>query len=204
MVIAGAGGHARELMGILGKLFPNDSHCFYDDITTDGPTSIWNKYPVIRSAEQLKAIFGKDPRYIIGVGAPAARRTFWEKMNHLGGEPFSIIAASATIGENNVVLGKGLNVLYNAVITQDIRIGNGCLIHVNVTIHHDCSIGDFCEISPGAHLLGKASIGNDVSVGSAAVVLPGITIGDGAVIGAGAVVTKNIERQARVKGIPAK
>lgn len=204
MVIAGAGGHARELMGILGKLFPKNSHCFYDDLNTDGPASIWNKYPVIRLAEELKAIFDKDPRYIIGVGAPAARRMFWEKMNQLGGEPFSIIAPSASIGEHNVTLGRGLNVLDNAVITQDIRIGNGCLIHIHVTIHHDCSVGDFCEISPGAHLLGKTSIGNAVSIGSGAVILPGITVGDGAVIGAGSVVTRNIVEQARVKGAPAK
>ena len=204
MIIAGAGGHARELLGILAESGHAKGVFLFDDVTINPPTAIWNDYPVIRTTDELQKQFLKDPRFIIGVGKPALRKSLYEKMINMGGEPFSVVSPYARIGSFNVHFGEGLNIMTHAVITQDIKIGTGTLVHVNVTVHHDCDVGDFCELSPGCHLLGNVRVGNLVSIGTGAVILSSITIGNHAVIGAGAVVTKNVEGGSIVKGIPAR
>jgi len=204
MIIVGAGGHAREIMGVLHELKQTEGVHFFDDVSEKTPSTIWDRFPVIRSLEEASVIFRRDPRFIIGVGKPALRKSLCEKLESAGGQPFSLVSPFARIGSFNVQLGEGLNIMTNAVITQDISIGKGTLVHMNCTVHHDCIVGEFCELSPGTHLLGKVSLGDFVAIGSGAVILPGVKIGDNAIIGAGAVVTKNVEAGSLLKGVPAK
>ena len=203
MIIAGAGGHARELLGILDELHLLDGVSLFDDRTGAPQEAIWDTFPVITSSEGLHKALADDNRFIIGVGNPGARKLLCEKLTAAGGQPFSLISPHARIGNFNVVLGQGLNIMTNAVITEDVYIGKGTLVHIAVTIHHDCRIGAFCELSPGCHLLGGVTVGDGVSVGSGAVILPGVQIGKGARIGAGGVVTKDVSAGVTVKGIPA-
>lgn len=207
MIIAGAGGHARELLGILaesaetgdmGQVF------LFDDVSPDAPATVWGRFRVLRTGDEARAVLASDPKFIIGVGKPAVRRLLYEKMLALGGDVCAAISPFARIGIYNVKIGPGVNLLTGAVITQDIEMGTGCLVHCNVTVHHDCRIGDFCELSPGCHILGNVTIGNECAVGAGSVILPGLTIGEKAVIGAGAVVTSNVAPGRIVKGIPAK
>jgi len=204
MIIIGAGGHARELLGIMKELNQLNDVCLFDDTPEASSEKVWDLFPVLRTIAEVRQVFNKDNRFIIGVGKPATRKLLFNKMIDLGGIPYSVISPYARIGSFNMYLAEGLNIMTNAVITQDVTIGIGSLVHINTTIHHDCRIGEFCELSPGCHLLGHVSTGDLVSIGSGAVVLPGVSIGSGAVIGAGAVVTKNVESGAAVKGIPAK
>ena len=204
MLIAGASGHARELAGILAESGQLDGASFLDDFSSSPPSLIWDRFPVLHNAAEVRKAFERDPGFIIGVGKPEHRKLFFEKLTALGGKVMSVISPHARIGTFNVKLEAGLNIMTNAVITQDITIGMGSLVHINATIHHDCRIGQFCELSPGCHLLGKVVVGDMVSIGAGTVVLPGITLGDGCVIGAGAVVTKDVPTGCRVKGVPAK
>src|ERR1700722_783777 len=152
MVIAGAGGHARELAGVFSRADPEEQIYFFDDLSRPAPALIWNKYPVITTPEELKVYFRKAPQFVIGVGNPFSRKLLFEKLSALGGIPFSLVDPSASIGTYNVNLGEGLNIMNNVVITQDVAIGKGCLVHVNATVHHDCRIGHFCELAPGCHI----------------------------------------------------
>lgn len=203
MLIAGAGGHAREIVGVLAELKQLEDVYLFDDVSENLPVAIWNQFPVIRTTAEAREALERNKRFVLGVGKPAHRKALYDKMVALGGIPYSVISPYARIGSFNTVLKNGLNIMTGAVITNDIIIGEGSLIHINATIHHDCRVGIFCELSPGCHLLGKATIGNFVSIGAGAVILPGITIGDHAVIGAGAVVTKDVLAGAIVKGVPA-
>lgn len=204
MIIAGAGGHAKEILGIFAEQNLTENIFLFDDFGSKSSKKIFNKFTVLRSVDEVQKVFMTDPFYVLGVGSPSARKKIAEKLNALGGKAESIISPFAKIGTYHVQLGKGLNIMTGAVITQDVRVGDYTLIHVNATVHHDCTIGEFCEISPGSHILGKVLIGNNVSIGAGAVILPGLVIGDDAVIGAGAVVTKNILSGSKVIGIPAK
>jgi sugar O-acyltransferase (sialic acid O-acetyltransferase NeuD family) len=204
MIIIGAGGHAKEILGILAESDQDKELFFYDNISIDQPDLIFKKFPILKKEQAARQALEKDPRFILGIGKPALRKEMAQAFRGFGGSLFSVISPFARIGRYGVSLGEGLNIMTGAILTQDIVIGTGTLVHVNVTIHHDCRIGSFCELSPGCHLLGKVKIGDLVSIGSGAVVLPGLTIGNGSVIGAGAVVTTDIPEGVTVKGIPAK
>lgn len=203
MVLAGAGGHAAELLDICERLSLTAGLSFYHD-QEPMPEPLFDKYPVLGTMETLKEAFAKDPRFVLGVGSPSGRKTLMHKMTAAGGRPFSLVAPTAQIGVNGVVLGEGLNVMDFAVLTTRLSIGTGTLVHVQVSIHHDVVVGEYCELSPGCRILGKAKIGNEVRIGAGAIVLPGIQIGSGAVVGAGAVVTKNVGEGELVMGVPAR
>jgi sugar O-acyltransferase (sialic acid O-acetyltransferase NeuD family) len=204
MIIAGAGGHAKEILGVFAEQSITGNIFLFDDIGPVGNEKLFNQFRIIASVNEAKEILAKDPSFVLGVGNPAARKSLVAKLTALGGKVQSVISPFAKIGSYDVQLGKGLNIMTGAVITQNVNIGDYSLIHVNATVHHDCTIGEFCEISPGSHILGKVSIGNYVSIGAGAVILPGKKIGDNVVIGAGAVVTKDVIKGSKVIGVPAK
>jgi sugar O-acyltransferase (sialic acid O-acetyltransferase NeuD family) len=204
MLIAGAGGHAKEILGIFAENNQDNNILFFDDYAANTATTVFNTFKILKTEEQARSIFAINNEFVIGVGNPKLREQLANKLEQLGGKLTSIISCKAQIGKYNVSLGNGLNILTNAVITQNVSIGIGCLIHINVTIHHDCEIGKYCEISPSCNILGKVKIGNYCSIGAGAIILPGVQIGNNVVVGAGAVVTKNILDNQTVKGIPAK
>jgi len=204
MVIVGAGGHAKEMLGILAELGQEKEVFFFDNVSRHQPGFLFEQFPIISSEQEIRQILQKDPGFILGVGKPVIRKKLAEEFKAWGGRLVSVISPFARIGRYNVLLGDGLNIMTGAVITQDVAIGEGTLVHVNTTIHHDCRVGSFCELSPGCHVLGKVRIGDLSSIGSGAVILPGMTIGSGVVVGAGAVVTKDVPDGVTIKGIPAK
>jgi sugar O-acyltransferase (sialic acid O-acetyltransferase NeuD family) len=204
MLIAGAGGHAIELLEVLKANRYMGEIALYDDINKTKTGILFSKYKILKSTKEAKKYFMHQPDFCIGVGNPKTRKFIEQKMTSLGGNLISIISNKSLIGENDVDLGIGLNIMQNAVITSSTKIGRGSLIHVNASVHHNTIIGDYCELSPGCRILGGASIGSFVSIGANAVVMMNIKIGNGVVVGAGAVVTKNIQRGVTVVGVPAK
>lgn len=203
MLIAGAGGHAIELLGVLDELCHPGPICFYDDTRLE-LSKLVGTYDVLTSMAAAKALFASAPDFALGIGRPAHRKLLAERLASVGGRLVSIISPSATIGRHDVRLGDGLNVMPGAVITQRTSIGTGTLVHVHCSVHHDTTVGAFCELSPGSRLLGGSTLGDFVSIGAGALVLPGICVGHGAVVGAGAVVSKDVPAGATVVGIPAK
>jgi sugar O-acyltransferase (sialic acid O-acetyltransferase NeuD family) len=204
MIIVGAGGHAKELVGILKAQRDTDGIFLYDDVTKNLPSLFFDQFTILRNEQDARHALRQDPRFILGVGNPLFRYQLAKKFTEWGGDLTSLISPHAIIGDFNVRLGQGLNILTGAVITQDIAIGTGSLIHVQASIHHDCSIGEYCELLPGSHILGNVTIGDYTSIGSGAIILPKLKIGNRVIVGAGAVVTKNLEDGITVKGVPAR
>lgn len=204
MIIAGAGGHAKEILGVLVQEDFLDEIFLFDDITYKLPDRLYQKFRILRTLDEAALELKNDPRFILGVGVPKNRKILFEKFVHLQGKPVSMISTQAYIGNYGVVLADGLNIMPQSVITEDVNVGKGSLIHFHASIHHDCSIGEFCEILPGSKILGNVTIGDMCSIGSGATILPKITIGSNVTIGAGAVVTKNVADGKTMVGIPAR
>jgi sugar O-acyltransferase (sialic acid O-acetyltransferase NeuD family) len=204
MVIVGAGGHAKELLGILKAQQNTAGIFFYDDVTINLPLQLFNLFTILRNEQEARVALRHDPRFVLGIGNPVFRYQLAEKFTKWGGILTSLISPHAVIGNFNVNLGDGMNIMTGAVITEDITIGRGSLIHVQASVHHDCRIGEYCEILPGSHVLGNVTIGDYTSIGSGAIILPKIKVGSQVTVGAGAVVTKDIGDGLTVKGVPAR
>jgi sugar O-acyltransferase (sialic acid O-acetyltransferase NeuD family) len=204
MVIAGAGGHAIEILEVLEESSYSRVIRFFDDTGISRENLVLGRFQRITSLSDATVLFKNDPGFALGVGKPSVRKLLFDKLTAAGGVVRSVISPYARIGKNKVLLGEGLNIMTGAVLTVSTEVGNGTLIHIHCSIHHDTVIGDFCELSPGCRILGNVRIGSYVSVGTNAVILPGVSIGDNAVIGAGAVVTTDVPAGIRVAGVPAK
>ena len=200
MIIAGAGGHAKEILTELQWLDYEKPICFFDN-TTGAKDTLFD-WPVLHNEQSVQKEMTRDKNFIIGVGTPATRESLYWQLVALGAVPYSLLSRYAYIGHSEIVLGDGLNVMAGVIITASITIGKGTLVHAHCSIHHDSLIGEFCELSPGCRILGRVNIGNSTSIGTNAVLLPGISIGNYVKIGAGAIVTKNVPDGVTVKGVP--
>ena len=203
MIIVGAGGHAKEIAGVLAENGTVGSIFFYDDVTANLPDKLFG-FRILKNEQEAKDVFATDPRFGLGVGGMQVRYDLAKRFTSWGGKLTSIISEKASISPFNVFLGEGANVMTGAVITSESHVGVGTLIHSLASLHHDTVIGDYCEISPGAHILGWVTVGDFSMVGSGAVILPRVKIGRNVIIGAGAVVTKDVPDGRSVKGVPAR
>ncbi len=204
MLVIGAKGFAKEVLEIFYQNGYSKEIAFFDNVNTDLPGLLYNKFSIINNFEDAKIWLIKNPSFCLGLGNPTIRFEMAKKFIGIGGVLTSLISPLATIGHFGTTIGFGSNIMTGTVITNDISIGEGVLINFNCYIAHDSIIGDYTEISPGSHILGNVKVGSFVTIGTSATILPKIIIGNNVIIGAGAVVTKNISNNTTVVGIPAK
>lgn len=203
MLIAGAKGHALEVLDIILQNNPGEPVYFFDNISEEFNNKSIDPNKVLRTSEELRKHLAVDNSFVLGIGNPSGRRLLSDLCTSSGGRLMPVISSAAIISTLNVVLGEGLNIMHGVIIHPETNIGKGTLLNCRVAIHHDCMVGEYCEISPGVILTGNVVIGNNTSIGTGAVILPKIKIGNNVVIAAGAVVTKNVPDNTLVAGIPA-
>jgi sugar O-acyltransferase (sialic acid O-acetyltransferase NeuD family) len=205
MLIVGAKGFAKEVLEICHQNEQLEDLVFYDDVSIDIENKLFNKFTIIKTIDQAKDYFNKiDNRFTIGIGNPQLRKKMYDKFSSIGGVFTSTISKNAIIGNYEVNIGLGCNVMTNVVLTNDIKIGKGVIINQISSIGHDVKIGDFTEICPNVSISGNCNLGENVFIGTGAIILPKVTIGDNSIIGAGAVVSKDIPANSIAVGVPAK
>lgn len=204
MLIAGAGGHALELLDLL-LLQGTDKELiqFYQDEDFADRRKIPSMYELIRTTHHLKERLSEQASYCLGVGSPKVRWSFFRKFNQYEGKLTGVISPKAIISPQFTWNGQ-CDIFSGCFISAYVEIGKGTLVNTGASVHHECKIGEFCELSPSAQVLGSSKLGDFSSIGAGAIVLPNISIADNAVVGAGAVVTKDVEKGVIVAGVPAK
>lgn len=201
MIIAGAGGHAFELLDILISEGRTENLVFFDEINL--VDIFQGRFPIIHTEDEVKAHFEKDPFFILGTGNPKVRHSFYKRFTALGGKLISVQGKGVAIS-NFSSGGEEADIFNLCFIGANTQIGKGCIINTGAQIHHEVKIGEFTEVNPGAVLLGKAEVGAFCSIGANATILPKVKIGNQVVVGAGAVVTRNVPDGVTVIGVPAR
>src|SRR5690606_12932230 len=103
MVVAGAGGHALELLDILISQENHENLYFYDDINEI--EMFQGEYHVIRSQSELAECLKMDHRFYLGVGGPKGRYHLYNLFTSLGGRLVTVRAnnlALSNFSENNM------------------------------------------------------------------------------------------------------
>ncbi|WP_028120938.1 acetyltransferase [Epilithonimonas tenax] len=204
MLIIGAKGFAKEVLEIFHQKDETENLFFYDDISPEIADCLYDQFEVVKSEKQAQTIFETiSKEFTLGIGNPKLRNKLSQKFINLNGKFTSSISRFAEIGSFGVEIGDGCNILSGVKISNDVKVGRGTIIYYNAIVTHDVSIGEFCEISPGATLLGRCRVGNFVSIGAGAIIFPDVNIGDHAVIASGAVVRNHIPENAMAAGVPA-
>lgn len=205
MLIVGAKGFAKEILEILHQNNQLEHLAFYDDVNSDLPDLLFNRFPILRNEEQVKEHFQNFGNFFtIGIGGPQLRKKMHDKFLNLGGTLLSTISKFSDIGSYDVNIAEGCNILSGAKLSNSVNVGKANIIYYDAIVTHDVITGDYVEVSPGAKLLGRSKVGHFSSIGSSAVILPNINIGDNVTIGAGAVVTKDVPDNCIAVGVPAK
>lgn len=204
ILIIGAKGHAKEILDVLEKNGTNDELFFYDDVSENIEAYLYNKYQIIRGIDELNDAKFFDKKFALGIGNPNNREKLANKFKDLGWQLTSIISNKIILGNHNVSLGIGINLMHNVFISSGVFIGEGTLINTGAMIHHDVKIGNYCEISPKVCLTGNVAVGNKTFIGVGTNVIPKIRIGNNCIVGAGSIVTKDIPDNSLAMGVPAR
>lgn len=201
MLVIGAKGHAKELLQVLLGGQPEEL-TFFDNISNDA--FLFNDYKILHSLEEVRLLFQTDNRFVLGTGNPPLRHKLCIQFENLGGELCSVISQNANIGNFDVSLGDGLNIMDQVFISNSVHIGKGTLLNHGCKVHHDTIIKEFCELSPASCILGGCVVGSFCVIGAGAILLPKVRIGSNVIVGAGAIVTKDIPDNCIIAGVPAK
>jgi sugar O-acyltransferase (sialic acid O-acetyltransferase NeuD family) len=202
MLVAGAGGNAKEVLLILEEEYQDIK--FFQNDNKDLQEKLYNKYDILSSLNKVMEYFKIDSKFVLGVGDPGLRKSFFNLLVKIGGTPTTIISNSCKVGTYNVKIEEGVVLMWGVMITNDISIGKGSILNAKSAVGHGSTIGEFVNISPGVIITGDVTIGNNCVIGSSSTIIPKVKIGDNCIVSAGSVVKFDIPENSLVAGNPAK
>jgi sugar O-acyltransferase (sialic acid O-acetyltransferase NeuD family) len=209
IVIVGAGGHGREILGIVRAVNEAAGARWHPIGFVDEKPSADNRervgrlgVPLLGPVEWLAEV---DPEtfVVLGVGYPELRRELHDRVMPFGLRSASLVHPAATMGPD-AAAGDGLVAFAGARVTTNVTLGQHVHLNQNATVGHDCVLGDFVSVNPLAAVSGGCRLHDGVMVGTNATVLQDLSVGTAAVVGAGACVVRDVPAGAVVKGVPAR
>lgn len=193
LIILGAGGHAKVLLGLIDALGANISGVCDPQLTSQG-VRVWRGVPMLGDDSALDALDPSSVGLVNGVGqlvGSSARQRIFDIWRARGFEFPALIHPFSWV-DPSVRLEAGVQVMAGAMIQADTRIGTNSIVNSRVSIDHDCVVGRNVHIAPGATLCGGVRVADQAFVASGATVIQGLLIGEGAVVGAGTTLTRDL------------
>jgi sugar O-acyltransferase (sialic acid O-acetyltransferase NeuD family) len=196
LVIAGAGGFARETVGVvraINAIGPGSWNLlgFLDDDaglrgrTRSGVTIL----------DRMDAIAGlPDVSVVVCVGSPHNYGVRERVVRRLGLPPeryATLTHPSAQIAEG-CVLGPGTVLLAGVVLTAEVTVGAHVAVMPQVVLTHDDVIHDYVTIASGVRLGGGVTLSHGAYIGAGALIRESVTIGAGSLVGLGSVVLRDV------------
>lgn len=141
--------------------------------------------------------------FCCSIGNVQTKRKLCELIRSKGGEFQSIIHKDAQI-RNQISIGNGTIVDWNAAIGSNAIIGENCLIQAFACVAHDCRVGDYSRLDVRTLIVGGVKVGDNVTIHTNSVVSHNVTIGNNAIVGAMSFVIRKVKEGVTVQGNPAR
>lgn len=203
--IMGAGGHAREVLGVLRAMQRSGSRLeFKGFVADDEPDE-----DILRRIAAhwlgpidscVESVAGAG--YVVGIGDPSTRKVVAKRCEEAGLHAVTLVHPTVSLGED-VNLEPGSVIFDHVSATTNIRVGRHTHISRNSTIGHDVRIGDYAMLNPMVAISGNVEICDGAQIGTHAAILQGLRVGSNAVVGAGACVIRDVRSGTTVVGVPA-
>jgi sugar O-acyltransferase (sialic acid O-acetyltransferase NeuD family) len=211
MIILGAGGHAKVVLGVALDLGIN-VQCLTDtDKSKHGKTVSGIK---IEGGDEILKKFNPDKVCLaigLGVGSESSqlitqlKRRFdiFTKLSKQGHSFPSLVHPNAWVAKE-CSIGDGVQLFSGSIVQPGCTIGDLTIMNTKASIDHDSIIGKACHLAPGVTCGGAVEVGSYVHIGMSATILPNNKIEDNAIVAAGSVVNTNVSDGEKIGGIPAK
>ena len=200
LVVAGAGGFAREVAWLIKDLNREQLRWNLVGFWDSEPAGSVMGLPVFTTEEILRM---PGCQVVVAVGNPERRARIAREAADAG-LSFATLVHPSVRRDPSVHIGAGSILCAGSTLTVDIEIGQHVIVNLHCTIGHDSRIADFVTLSPGCHLSGRTSIAEGAFMGSGAVTVEGASIGSASIIGAGAVVIRDVAPKTTAVGVPAR
>lgn len=191
IAIIGSGGLGREILGII-EAINNQNHTwdfvgFYDDNFSN---ELINGYAVIGNIDSLNSL--NEEIYIaIGIGNPIIKEKIHQRItNPKVSYPILIHPSVIIYSEETVVLGKGVIIGANCVLTVNISVSDFVYLNTASVISHDTVLGSYTMVMPTVAISAGANIGKRVYIGNGTKIDYPLEIVDDTIIKAGSVLSR--------------
>jgi UDP-perosamine 4-acetyltransferase len=203
IVLFGAGGHAKSVLGVIEA----EARWQVAGLVSDTPLEHGHAilgHPFLGGREVLAELLAEGiDGMIVAVGDNQARASIAQAMTAIGFKFVSAIHPSALLMPAATV-GAGSFVHALSIIGPECQVGANVIIQPYVSLGHESVVGAAAQFSPGVHIGGQVRIGDRCFFGPGAVVYPKVRLGADVAIGANSVVNRDVPDGAVLAGNPAR
>ncbi len=203
IIIVGAGGCGREVadwIEDINKIQETWNILGFIDDNKDALKNVPCRYGIIDCITDHVPL--KDVRYAMGIANPAVKSQIGPMLVSKGAVFASIIHPSTRI-YSEFGLGTGLVTYPNSKIATGCRIGDFVTLQSTI-LGHDAKVEDYVTVSSSCGITGGVKLGKGCFIGDHACISVGLEVGENAYVGIGSVVIRNVPKDSKVFGNPAR
>jgi sugar O-acyltransferase (sialic acid O-acetyltransferase NeuD family) len=167
LLIYGAGGFAREVAQLTLDLMADGAPLrlvgfLSDDARIHGTTV--GDLPVLGDASYLER---NSARFdvALGIGSPAVKRRISAR-SAADARGFPSLVHPTVVRSNRIVMGGGVIICANSVLTVDIELRDFATVNLACTIGHDAVLSEYVTLAPGVNISGNVLVGAGCEVGT--------------------------------------
>jgi len=204
VVVVGAGGHARSVLGLL-----QDIGCKVAGLVADGiePGQMLAGVSLLGGLDKLPEIYSLHPQadWVMAIGDNYRRlRIMNEIRSQQPGVCFPAVVHPSAELAHDVVLDEGVVVMPGAVIMAGCRLDACSLMNTKASLDHESNLAEGASLAPGVTTGGRVQIGRRSFIGLGATIVQGVNVGADTVLGAGSLLLQDLPEKVLAYGQPAK
>lgn len=195
LLVYGAGGHGAAIIAAAKACGVTVDACLDDNPGSDNLLGV-----EIKSTVGFK--FPSKFSFIVAIGDCTVRKSKFENLIAIGGEPTTLIHPRAFV-DDEATIGRGSVVLAMASVDPRVVIGQNVIVNIGAIIGHDCLVESHAHISGNVGLSGGSHVGEGAWVGINSCTIQHVRVGEWSYIGAGSVIVRDIPPRMLAFGNPA-